>query len=129
MRPMKAFDLLYRFFLRFRYPVSLPEDVANALGAELSWYLTFDEFVNRLKCPHFRPQKLKKYMPRKQAEEAFNSALKIDRFGQKSLFSYYFNEGWVEFVLQFDDQARLRRIYLQHKYIEDDIGLEIPLNV
>lgn len=124
---MKAFDLLYRFFLRFRYPVSLPEDVACALGVELSCYLTFEEFVGRLKCPHFRPTRLRKYMPREQAEDAFSSALRIDRFGQKSLFSYYFNEGWMEFVLQFDDQARLRRVYLQHRDIPDDLGIEIPL--
>ncbi len=126
---MKAFDLLHRFFLRFRYPVSLPEDVACALGVDLNCYLTFDEFVNRLQCPHFRPTRLKKYMPRELAEDAFSSALRIDRFGHKSLFAYYFNEGWIEFVLQFDEQARLRRVYLQHKYIQDDIGLEIPLSL
>lgn len=125
---MKTFDLLYRFFLRFRYPVSLPEDIAGALGVDLSCYLTFEEFVNRLHSPTFRPTRLKKYMPRELAEDAFRSALRIDRFNQKSLFSYYFNEGWMEFVLQFDEHARLRRVYLQHKYIEDDIGLEIALN-
>lgn len=126
---MKAFDLMYRFFLRFRYPVSLPEDIACALGVELSCYLTFNEFVSRLQSPHFRPTRLKKYMSRELAEVAFNSALRSDRFGQKSLFAYYFNEvGWMEFVLQFDEEGRLRRIYLQHRYIQDDIGLEISLN-
>jgi hypothetical protein len=124
---MKAFDLLYRFFLRFRYPVSLPEDVACALGTELSCYLTFDEFVSRLKNPQFRPTRLKKFMPRELAEKAFSSACRIDRFNEKSLFSYYFNEGWMEFVLQFDDQSRLRRIYLQHQRIKEDLGIEIPL--
>jgi hypothetical protein len=125
---MKAFDLLYRFFLRFRYPVSLPEDIAHALGVDFNCYLTFEEFFNRLHHPNFRPTRLKKYMPRELAEDAFSSALKIDRFNHRSLFAYYFNEGWIEFVLQFDEHARLRRIYLQHKYIIDDIGLEIPLN-
>ncbi len=125
---MKAFDLLHRFFLRFRYPVSLPEDIAHALGVDLNCYLTFDEFINRLHCPNFRPTRLKKFMPRELAEDAFSSALRIDRFPQKSLFAYYFNEGWMEFVLQFDENAQLRRIYLQHKTIHNDIGLEIPLN-
>lgn len=124
---MRAFDLLYRFFLRFRYPVSLPEDIARALGIELTCYLTFEEFFSRLHNPNFRPTRLKKYMPRELAEDAFSSALRIDRFSQKSLFAYYFNEGWMEFVLQFDEHARLRRVYLQHKYIQDDIGLEIFL--
>ncbi len=125
---MRAIDLLYRLFLRFRYPVSLPEDIAHALGVDLSCYLTFEEFVKRLQCPNFRPTRLKKYMPRELAEDAFHSALRADRFRQQSLFAYYFNEGWMEFVLQFDDQACLRRLYLQHKYIQNDSGIEIPLN-
>lgn len=125
---MKTFYLLYRLFLRFRYPVSLPEDIALALGVDLNCYLTFDEFVKRMQCPNFKPTRLKKYMPRELAEDAFSSARRVDRFSQKSLFAYYFNEGWIEFVLQFDEQARLRRIYLQHKYIQGDMGLEIPLN-
>jgi len=118
---------MYRFFIRWRYPVSLPEDIAEALGLEFTCYLTFDEFVSRLSCPQLRPKSLKKYMPRQQAEDAFSSALRKDTFSQKSLFSYYFNEGWIEFILQFDDQARLRRLYLQHKCIRDDLGLEIHL--
>ena len=124
---MKALDYLYRFFLRFRYPVSLPEDIASAFGVELSCYLTFDEFVGRLESPEFRPTRLKKYMPREEAESAFCLACCVDRFNEKSLFSYYFNEGWMEFVLLFDDQGLLRRVYLQHRRIESDLGLEIPL--
>lgn len=125
---MKVTGLFNRLFLRFRYPVSLPEDIAHDLGVDLTCHLTFDEFMNRLHCPHFRPTRLKKYMPRELAEDAFSSAFRIDKFGQKSLFAYYFTEGWMGFVLQFDDQSRLRRVYLQHKYIQDDIGLEITLN-
>lgn len=124
---MKAFDCLCRFLLRFRYPVSLPEEIAEALGVPLSNYLTYDEFVNRLACPNCRPTRLKKFMPREKAEEAFQGALRKEHFREKSLYSYYFNEGWIEFILQFDDQSRLRRIYLQHKQIEHDQGLEISL--
>ena len=126
---MKPFDFLYRLFLRFRYPVSLPGEVAEALGVQVSDYLTFDEFVNQLISPACRPTRLKKFMPRDKAEEAFHGALRKERFTNNTLFSYYFNEGWVEFVLLFDDQSRLRRIYLQHKQITQDEGIEIPLTI
>lgn len=125
---MKAFDHLYRFFIRFRYPVSLPEDIAHALGVETSNLLTFNEFVTQLTSSDCRPTKLTKFMPRKTVEDAFNGALRKERFNGKSIFSYYFNEGWMEFVLLFDEQSRLRRIYIQHKLIEQEEGVEIPLN-
>lgn len=123
---MKALDHLYKLFLRFRYPVSLPEEVAEALGVNLSKFSSFQEFIEQLfNC---RPTRLTKFMPRKDAEKAFQNALQKDRFQQMSLFSYYFNEGWLEFVLQFDEQSRLRRLYLQHKQISQEEGIEIPLN-
>jgi hypothetical protein len=125
---MKALDHLYRFFLRFRYPVSLPEDIADALGLPLSNFVTFKEFVRQLLNPSSRPTRLTKFMPRDQAEAAFKSARRIEHFKQKTLFSYYFSEGWMEFVLLFDDQSRLRRVYLQHKQLEQEGGVEIPLN-
>ena len=125
---MKAFNLLYRFILRFRYPVSLPEDVAQALGIPLSNHLTFDEFVKYLSCPKkCCPSKLKKYMSREKAEEAFGNALKKDRFPRNTLFAYYFQEGWLEFSLSFDEHSRLRRVYVQHKLIAKDSGIEINL--
>lgn len=122
-----AGTLLQKLLVRLRYPVSLPEEVAFALGLELSNFLTFEEFVKELTCPNCKPKKLVKFMPREEAEEAFRSALRQERFSRNSLFSYYFNHGWLEFVLQFDDQARLRRVYLQYKDIPHDQGLEIPL--
>lgn len=125
---MKAFDLVYRFFLRFRYPVSLPEEVASALGVPFSNFLTFDEFVRQLTCRSCKPTRLMKFMPREEAEEAFHTALCKERFNQKTIVSYYFNEGCLEFVLQFDQNSRLRRIYVQHKKIQEDQGIEIQLN-
>jgi hypothetical protein len=125
---MKIFDSLYRFIVRFRYPVSLPEDVAKALGVEISNFLTFDEFVTHLTSPSCRPTSLRKYMKRESAEEAFQSAQRKEQFRENTIFSYYFNEGWLEFVLLFDEQSRLRRIYLQHIRIHNDRGIEIPLD-
>lgn len=124
---MKAFDLVYRFLLRFRYPVSLPEEVAEALGIEVSNFVSFEEFVATLTCPSCRPTRLTKYMSRDLAEQAFQTALCKERFQSNSLYSYYFNEGWLVFKLQFDEHHRLSRIYLQHKQIKHDRGIEINL--
>lgn len=125
---MKMWDVLSRLLIRFRYPVSLPEDVAEALGIRMSNFLTFDEFVNELVSPECRPTRLSKFMPRDKAEEAFQGAQRTERFQQNTLISYYFSEGWMEFVLSFDEHSRLRRIYLQHKQITSDKGIEIQLN-
>lgn len=125
---MSALDSVYRFLLRFRYPVSLPENVADALGIPVSNFLTFDEFVKHLSSPNCVPTNLKKYMPREDAEKAFKGALRQERFKQTTLCSYYFNEGWMEFMLSFDEKSRLRRLYLQHKQIPSPKGIEITLS-
>lgn len=114
-----------RFIARFRYPVSLPEDVAVALGIDLSNFLTFDQFVGCL-CSCL-PTRIRKFMPRDEAEEAFQSAISKERFLRNTLCSYEFNQGRIVFVLKFDEEGRLRRMYLQHKLISSDQGLEIPL--
>jgi hypothetical protein len=124
---MKAFDQLCRFFIRFRYPISLPEDIAEALGINLSNYITFEKFVSLLTCPSCKPTKLHKYMSREKAELAFKNAHCKEQFKGSSLYSFYFAEGWMEFMLEFDDQSRLRRMYLHHKNIELERGAEIQL--
>jgi hypothetical protein len=125
---MKTLDWLYRIILRFRYPVTLPEEIATDLGITVSNFLTFNEFVCQLTSLSCRPQRLSRFMPRDAAEAAFESAQRKEKFGHNSLFSYYFHEGWLEFSLHFDEHSRLRRIYLQHKYFDNEPGIEIPLN-
>jgi hypothetical protein len=107
--------------------VTLPEDVAQALGIELSNYITFDKLVTSLTCPSCQPSKLRKFMNRERAEDAFRNAHSKELFKKNSLFSFYFSEGWIEFSLEFDDQSRLRRLYLHHKSIQQERGIEIPL--
>lgn len=124
---MKAFDWFHHFILRFRYPVSLPEDIAADLGIFASNFLTFDEFVCQLTNPTYHPQRLIRFMPRDEAEDAFQNAQRKERFGRTSLFSYYFQEGWLEFNLQFDEHSRLRRLYVQHRNFHTEQGIEIPL--
>lgn len=117
--------LLYvrRFLLRFRYPVSLPEDIACALGITIPQYLPFKQWILQL---NQSPTKLTRFMPRELAENAFQNAVRTERFCEKTLVSYYFNEGWLEFVLHFDRDARLRRIYIVHR--EFPVDVELPLS-
>lgn len=110
-----VFKPFIHLFVRFRYPISMPEEVGSDLGINFSNFLTFQEFIGCLTNPLYRPTKLTRFMPRAQAEEHFRCALRKERFSQNSLFSYHFNGGWMEFMLQFDEQARLRRLYILHK--------------
>ena len=112
-------------FCRFRYPVSMPEDIAD-LGLKISNSLTFQEFIGFLTNPHHSPTKLIRFMPREQAEDMFRLALRKEKFKQNSLFSYHFKGGWVEFFLHFDEQSRLRRLYIRHKDIKQKC--EIPIS-
>lgn len=123
---MKAIDLLFSFFVRFRYPFSLPEDISKALGVPLSNSLPFNEFVNRLVAPAFKPTTLCKFMIREKAEEAFCNAPCQERFGQSTLFTYYFKGGPLQFVLKFKDE-KLRRVSVLHKDIPQDDGIEIRI--
>lgn len=124
---MQLFDSLTRLISRFRYPVSLPEDVAHDLGMHLPNTLSFSEFLRLLSSPHQRPSKLRKYMSRALAESTFESALKKESFKSCSLFSYYFNKGWLVFALYFDEDSRLRRVYLQCPNCVSIDGFDISL--
>jgi hypothetical protein len=118
---------LKKIYCRLQYPVSLPEDVAGALGIQVDNYLSFDAFIAILQSAECRPTRLMKYMPRQEAEQAFHMALRKETFKETALFSYYFSRGWLGFRLHFDDQSRLRRLYLQHKELNQGEGIEIAL--
>ena len=126
---MQPMNVMRRLFLRFRYPVTLPEDVATALGVDLSNFLSFNEFMMELTKPNFKPGSLRRYMSRQKAEEAFRYAQRREIFNNSSLFSFYFLEGWMEFIMEFDEKDKLRRLYLHHKNIPNERGIEIPLQV
>ncbi|MFA6916197.1 MAG: hypothetical protein WC222_07355 [Parachlamydiales bacterium] len=127
---MSKIDLLKplkRLITRWRYPVCCPEDISQALGLRLSNQLTFDELINQLTSPHCSINSLYKYMNRSAAEASFGNALRVERFLHTTLVSYFFSEGWMEFNLHFDDDGKLRRLYLQHHCIPSNIGVEIAL--
>jgi len=115
---MKFVDSLFRFFARFRYPISLPEDIAKALGIPLSNFQNFHEIMAQIIDPQTRPLNLEKFMLRGEAEKAFGNALRREHFQHLSLYFYHFNGGWLSFMLQFDEQSRLRRLYVQHKDLD-----------
>ncbi len=125
---MHFLESITRLICRFRYPVSLPEDVAHDLGMHLPNTLNFQEFIQLLSSPHHRPSRLRKFMPRLQAEHVFELALKKESFRSSSLFSYYFNKSWLVIALYFDEEDRLRRIYLQCPACEQLDGFDIPLD-
>ncbi|MDR3623756.1 MAG: hypothetical protein P4L16_01285 [Chlamydiales bacterium] len=124
---MKVLNIILQLYWRLQYPVSLPEDVARALGIQANNNLVFTDFIRLLTSPTTSPTKLVKYMSRLDAEATFGSALRKERFSGHSLFSYYFNKGWLGFYLQFDQQSRLRRVYVQHRELTAEQGLELPL--
>ncbi len=124
---MKLATKAAHVLVRLRYPVSLPEEIASALGIDICNSLRFKKILNLLTSPGCCPTTLARFMPRDVAERAFTGALRKDCFSKSSLFSFYFPDGWMEFELQFDEISRLRRIYVHHKLISHHHGFELPL--
>ena len=118
--------LLSKCFARFRYPFSMPEEVGQDIGLDVDNQITFDKFINILANPSFLPSKVQKYMSRSEADALFVHAFRSDLFQGKSLFYYYFKQGWVEFQMTYDENDRLRRMVLQNKQIAED-SIEIKL--
>ncbi len=124
---MQLFSSLQQMLVRFRYPVSMPQEVASSLGVQIENNIPFQSFLT--KCRTCRPSRLSKFMPRMEAERAFQGALRKERFSSSSLYSFYFNEGWLEFELQFDTNSLLRRLYVHHKLIDDPGVYELTLDI
>ena len=121
---MQLLENFSRLLSRFRYPVSLPEDVAGDLGLVLPNTLPFKEFVRILASPSSSPANLRKWMPRFKAEAFFQSAVRREIFKSNSLFSYKFTQGWVVIALYFNEDALLTRLFLQCPAHELDLPLE-----
>ncbi len=125
----KSRNFIQRFLLRFRFPVSLPEEIADALGVYLPTKATVDELLTRLTTKGCQPTRLMRFMPRLKAESAFRTARRSDRFARTTHFAYYFLDGWLEFCLHFDSEDRLRRLYIHHRSLNAERGVEIPLGI
>lgn len=119
------FKPVSNLLLRLRYPCSTPEDVARDLGVELSNSLSFEDLTEKLTCPDCLPSKLYRFMPREQAEKMFTCALRKEHFSLNSIFSYYFQGSWLEFVLYFDGESRLRRLYIRHRTLNKNCEMSL----
>lgn len=117
---------LTKLVARIWYPVALPEDIASCFGLKVSNFLSLEDLLRVLKKSQSYASFLSRYMPRDIAESVFRRATSIESFGEKTIVSYYFRGGWMEYVLQFDKEDRLRRVYLCHRAIESE-GVEIAL--
>ena len=121
---MQLLENFSRLLCRFRYPVSLPEDVAADLGLKLPNTLSFKDFIQTLASEHSCPANLRKWMPRFKAEAFFQSAVRKEIFKSNSLFSYKFNQGWIVISLYFNEDSLLTRLFLQCPCHELDLPLE-----
>ncbi len=124
---MKLFYYLASLCSRWQYPLSSFKEVVDDLGVNVPGNIALKEFVKALTSQHCHLTKLTKFMSRDDAEKVFASAIKKERFSGHSLYSYYFDNQWMGFYLQFDQNSKLRRIYVQHKDFKKQCGEEIKL--
>lgn len=117
-----------RLWDRICYPISNPQQVLGALGIQSKTYVNFQQFLQQVVTRS--PRRLFRRMPRAQAEKAFSTAYKKEGFHHMTIMSYYFCQGWLEFILEFDPRDHLRRLYVQHRLINSShtIELELPEN-
>ena len=117
---------IYKLLARIRHPYSLPEDLGKAVGHPLPNHLCFEELLGLLQGEDFRPGTLYINMPRWQALDAFQSALKKEFFGNRASLSFQFSCGWIQFDLDFE-RERLRRVFLHHPKLDLGDRHEITL--
>ncbi len=124
---MKFLDSCLRLFCQFKYPLSLPDEVALAIGMRQANFIPFDLLCKTITPPRDAPKALKKYMNRKEAEKVFKSALSRKFEPLQSHFSYTVDGTTVNFTLHFDQNERLRRLVVQREEIYFAKGIDIPL--
>lgn len=120
---MHFLDLILDLVHRFSHPGSLPNDVAYDLGLEVYGRLSVNELLQMLK----NPTHLKKYMKKGLADQLFVHAQRKDIFKLTSRFTYFFNQGLLEFVLDFDSDEQLRRAYATFHNSKGNLMVELPL--
>jgi hypothetical protein len=119
-------ELMKSLIIRFRYPVSIPQDVADALGVHITNRYSAQELVDTLMNQDLKPTRLARLMPRIIAEDVFKAALK-EKFHLKTICSFYLNNVRLVFILEFDHDSQLRRVYMNHKEIKLRNANEYPL--
>lgn len=118
MTPMSSVaslkERLRTALIRIRYPRSMPEDIAAALGISSDQPVDWQQVLSHLQGSGWAPPRLHRLMARVHAEAAFSSALQIEEFTHTALCSYHLAGGWLTFDLHFDLDQRLRRLYVRH---------------
>lgn len=118
--------VFYRLLSHLRYPISSPHDVLSALG--VSEELQDVDFHHFLKKVVTRvPRRIFRCMGREDVERCFSSAYKKESFHRTTHASYYFMQGWLEFVLEFDESRLLRRLYVHHQLLSSSQSVELEL--
>lgn len=107
------------------YPVSHPNQVLLALGIASKMRLNFRQFLQQIVTRS--PKRLYRRMSRSQSEKVFSNAYKKETFHHMTLISYYFCQGWLEFILEFDPRDNLRRLYVQHRMLNANHSIELEL--
>ncbi|MCB1181343.1 MAG: hypothetical protein KDK55_04905 [Chlamydiia bacterium] len=118
---------LLRLLSRFRYPASLPEEVASDLGLFIPNTISFKDFMSFLRSNHCCPTTLKRGMDRFDAERVFSSPLKKEIFSSRTLLSYYFAKGWLVITLFFDEGGQLTRAQVQCPMPTEIEGFDLHL--
>lgn len=133
MKSLEFFSLPFssftRLISRFKHSLSLPEEIASDLGIFLSNRLDYVELRELFLQREITPTKLHRFMERSLAEGNFRHAKKFEKFCRESHFSYCFNGNWVDFTLHFDQQDRLRRLYIHCCGMAIDEQHEISLQI
>jgi hypothetical protein len=124
---MKVLHRVGRVLSRFRYPVSLPEDVSKAVGLPLSNLQSFDKMLSQLTASNVTT--IRRHMPRDQVKQLFEGATRKEYFSGSALFSFWFPSGWLEFSIHFDRCDRVRRVCLLHKNLDSEVELPLAAEV
>jgi hypothetical protein len=125
---MKIFKFVLKFFVDNQVDHLLPDELLKTLGLDLEGKSSIEDFVEKLNHSKSLHVKLKKFMTRREVENTFLSAEKKEHFSRHSLYSYYFSKGWLGFFVSFDQDLKLRRVYLQYKSLRYQDFIELYLD-
>ncbi len=123
----QIYNAITHMKVRMRYPYALPSDIGTSLGQSIDDSITFPLLLKILSNLQ-EPRSLARFMNRDRAEKSFILATRCERFTTSTLYSFRFNEGWIEFELHFDEEDKLRRLFILHKEIVSCDRIEIPLS-
>jgi hypothetical protein len=125
---MKFFKFALKFFIGNDVNHLLPDELLKTLGLDLKGNSSIEDLLEKLNHSKSLHIKLKKFMTKREVENAFISAEKKEHFSRHSLYSYYFSKGWVGFFVSFDQDLKLRRVYLQYKSLRYQDTIELYLD-